>query len=295
MIFCSLFFLSKGVLIQGFRILTKLVFVICICAILVLICNVLGIQLPSSVVEREFGSQQYINYYFSSKLNGQDYYLFGLELYRLSGIFREPGHFGMVLLMFLYVYSDFSRTFVGRVFIITAILTLSFGAYLMLIILLLKRVLFERDKWLLLFLSICVTSVFVYLPDEFITHFFLNKADEALEGRTTGNLSLVYKEFIKSIDIFWGKGKDVLSYYDIIVSDYRGYFLRYGVFGILLNCGLLFSLIFRKGGSIILLTSVYFIIVFLHRSWFLDYFAFLFAVLMMTYGLKYKKKVSVIK
>src|SRR5699024_1730031 len=115
-----------------------------------------------------------------------------------------------------------------------------------------------------------------FIPNEVLERFFLDKADGSLTERTSNYFINAYNSFITQGDILFGHGRDVLEMHEIRNSDFRGFIFRYGFIGILLYFILMFTMYNNKPSSIQFLGYSYFIIVFLHRSWFVDYFAFLF-------------------
>lgn len=291
-IFSITLLVNKKILIKGFYYFSNIIYIISILALIVLMLNAIGVPLPSKIISREIGGY-FTSYFISVKLSGQDYSLMGLKLYRLNGVFAEPGHFGLLLTMVLYAYNrDIFRYKKGKILLLTCILTLSFGSLLLLLGLLIQYIVLQK-KYYLLFLSLFIIGSFVlFLPEEVLNRFFLDKADGSIEERTSNFFINTYNNLLNQGDVFFGNGRDVLEIFNVRNSDYRGFLIRYGVFGFLLYLFLFISLYLKKPKTIQCLGFLYFILVFFHRSWFVDYFAFLFFLLILTFNLSYESSKS---
>jgi hypothetical protein len=281
-LFLSVLLLDKRILLKAFSYYSSFIFIICICSIIILFLSITGVALPSKIVPRDIGGY-FTSYYIAVKLSGQEYYLFGQEFYRLNGIFAEPGHFGLALSMVLFVYKGYVGTFRGKVILFTTLLTLSFGTFLLLFILLTKSIIANRRLFLLLMMILFVILFASVVPIEILERFFLNKAEGSLEDRTSEAFVVYYDYFQSYGNIFFGGGRDILEANQIRNSDYRGFVIRYGYVGCILLFLMIISLFWRKQWTIQLLGISYFAIVFFHRSWFVDYFLFLFFILILTY------------
>lgn len=291
-IFSLTLLLNKKILIKGFYYFTNIIYIISICALLVLILNVIGISLPNTVFPREIGGT-FTSYYISVRLSGQDYSILGLNFYRLNGIFAEPGHFGLLLNMVLYVYNkDIFKYKKGKILLLTCILTLSFGSLLLLFGLFLQYIVLQKKYYLLFGMLSIAGILFFIIPDEVLSRFFLDKADGSIEDRTSSFFVNTYNNLLNQGDVFFGNGRDVLENFNIRNSDYRGFLIRYGIFGLLLYLLWFISLYIKKPKTIQFLGFLYFVVVFFHRSWFVDYFAFLFFLLILTFNLSYESSKS---
>ncbi len=286
-LFATLLLVNKVIIIRAFYYFSNIIFIICILALIVLMLNAIGVSLPNKIIPREIGGY-FTSYYLSVKLSGQDYSFLGLNFYRLNGIFAEPGHFGLLLSMVLFVYGGIIKTLKGKIILFTCLLTFSFGCYVLLFGLLLKYIVLERKIYLIFLIFSVIALVLIVVPKEIIERFFLDKADGTLEDRTSDYFISFYNTYFDKGDILFGNGRDILEINYLRNSDYRGFVIRYGYCGVLLYLFWLISLYWKKSISIQFLGIFYFIVVFLHRSWFIDYFIFLFFLLTLSYNINYK-------
>jgi len=287
-IFSTVLFLSKDLLIKGFEYFSNIIYYICIMALIVLVLNAFNTSLPNIVIPREVGGT-FTSYYISVRLSGQDYSVFGVNLYRLNGIFAEPGHFGLLLSMVLFVYNGIVKTVKGKIILFTCLLTLSFGTFILLFGLLIKNIIIEKKIYLAVLVVFIVVLALSLIPVEVLERFFFDKADGTLEERTSNYFVNFYNSFLQQGSILFGEGRDILDVNNVRNSDYRGFIVRYGFLGMLFYLLLMLSIYWKKSKTAQFLGFFYFIVVFMHRSWFVDYFAFLFFLLILTHNLSYEK------
>lgn len=287
-LFSTVLLLNKSLLKKSFFYFSNIIYYICIASLIVLVLNAIGVSLPSKIIPREIGGE-FTSYYISVRLSGQNYSVFGANLYRLNGIFAEPGHFGLLLSMVLFAYNGILKTVKGKIILLTCLLTLSFGTFILLFGLLAKNIVLERKTYLAFLIAVVLVFSLIFIPTEVLERFFFDKADGTLEERTSNYFINFYNLFLQSGDVLLGNGRDVLEVYGIRNSDYRGFLIRYGYFGILLYLLLMLSIYWKKVRTVQFLGFFYFLVVFLHRSWFVDYFAFLFFLIVLTYNLSYEE------
>ncbi|CEN35885.1 hypothetical protein [Capnocytophaga cynodegmi] len=285
LLFSTILLLRRIILIKAFNIFSTAIYWVCITSFIILLLNAANISLPNQIIPRGDVGGYFTSYFISIKLSGQEYSMFGINLYRLSGIFAEPGHFGLVLTMILYTYKGIMKSIKGKVILLTSLLTLSFGTFVLLFGLLLKYIILEKKIRLFFLIGLAILLFFSLTPVEIIERFFLDKAEGSLEERTSNYFLNFYNSFLQSGNILIGEGRDILEINNIRNSDYRGFVIRYGFLGILLFCCIMLSMYWKKDITIKFLGFFYFLIVLMHRSWFVDYFAFLFFLLVLTYNL----------
>ncbi len=285
-IFSSIIFLENKLLVKAFSYFTNIIYCVCILALAVLIMNAVGIPLPNKIIPREIGGY-FTTYFVSVKLSGQGYSFFGIDLYRLNGIFAEPGHFGLILAMILFACNGIVKTVKGKVILLTAFLTLSFGTFILLFALLIKSIILDKKIYLAVLVSLIAILSLTFIPIEILERFFFDKADGTLQERTSNAFVHFYNSFYYQGNILLGGGRDILEANNVRNSDYRGFVIRYGYIGVMLFVLLMISMYWKKATTVQFLGFFYFTIVFLHRSWFVDYFAFLFFLLVLTYNLRY--------
>ncbi|MDR1417611.1 MAG: hypothetical protein LBI80_00335 [Endomicrobium sp.] len=293
-IFSMTLFLNKILLNKAFYYFSNLILIVCIFSLFVLVLNALGVSLPNIVIPRESGGH-FTSYFISVRLSWQDYSLWGLNLYRLNGIFAEPGHFGLLLCMILFVYKAIIKTIKGKIILLTSLLTLSFGSFVLLFGFFIINIILEKKIYLAFIIVPIVVLALLYVPQEVLERFFFDKQTDLLDERTSVYFIDFYNQHYNQGDIVFGNGRDILYNNDLQNSDYRGFVIRYGYTGIFLYLILMFSIYWKKAFTVQFLGFFYFIVVFLHRSWFVDYFAFLFFLLVLATNFNSETKVVGLK
>ncbi|WP_316742786.1 hypothetical protein [Pedobacter antarcticus] len=294
LIFLSILFLDKRILFKVIYYFSDIIFYISFGAVLVYILLLIGINLPSydysTGLEGTIKST-YTLYPFTAKLLGQDYSIFGRTMFRISGIFSEPGHFGIIISMVLYLNNVLLSNFKRVILIVAAVLTFSMGTYVLLCGLLLIKYGMSR-KVFIVFIPILSLAFFTYLilPQEILERFILNKigsnSSDVLNERTSADFTLFYDNYNRANFNLVGAGRLVFEKFQLSNSDYRGFFLKFGFLGLVLLV-FWFAFINRNRSKIpFLLTAFLFLVVFLHRAWLVDYLIFYFIIYMIPISYK---------
>jgi hypothetical protein len=286
--------LDYNVLKIAFYYFSIIIFLISVLALLGLFLNAVGIYLPQYSFERDIGGY-YTSQYISVRLSGQDYTIFGIDLYRINGIFGEPGHFGLLICMILYVYEKSLNTLKGTVLLITCLLTFSLGAYVLLSCLFVMRAILNKQYNHIIILLFFILTLVILIPNDLLIRFFLSKADDVLDSRTSDHFVLFYNIFLNSNHVLIGYGRDVLEIVNLRNSDYRGFVIRYGYIGVALFTMLFIAIFKKKDRNIQILGAIYVFVVFLHRSWFVDYFIFIFFLIVLSNSYMHKLSSSKMK
>lgn len=282
LVMLTCFFLDSSIIKGGIRVFANIVFWIALLAIINYVIALVGIDLPNYQFNIPTRDTTYFLYPGTVRLFGQNYSVFGLHGYRLSGIFTEPSMFGIVCALVLYSGVFKSRKFRQATILIGLLLSFSFGAILMSFGLYLFSAGNVKSKVLTVISGLlCVGVIALVLPRQVIDTFFFNKlSGDVIDERVAGDFGSYYKRFLNYGDaksLLLGNGVEALDNNGFVVSDYRGFFVKYGYLGILLIGVFIFSLIsFRGNTSDKLKVAYIFFVIFAHRSWFVIAFIFLF-------------------
>lgn len=286
LVFGTLLFLKDDVILNIVRCFFDLIFLIAILAIAIVSIKALGFNIPS--YEYQTGAVDarksiYHIYPGTAELIHQDYNIFGRQLFRLSGIFSEPGHFGVICAMALFFNPALFSKFKRRVILCAGLLTLSMGFYVLFVTFILINVKFSVKNITYVLIGLCILSaLYILLPEDFIFRFFGNKIgsnEDILNARTSLDFSALYSSHFLSFNWLFGGGADFLLSNGVTSSDYRAFILKFGVFGIFLYflwfCSFRFSINSKKA---LWIGFSFLLIVFAHRSWMVGYLVFLFSV-----------------
>lgn len=278
------FFLDISVIKGGIKVFSQIVFWIVLLAVINYLIALVGIDLPSYQFNISTRDTTYMLYPGTVRLFSQNYSIFGLTGFRLSGIFPEPSMFGIVCAFVLYSGVFKGRRIKQSVILLGLLLSLSTGA----IILSLGLYLFSegkiKAKLIMIFSLVCVALVIAFVvPKEIFDTFFVEKlSGDVIGGRVAGDFNTYYSDFLNfgdSKSILIGRGADILENNDFVASDYRGFLVKYGLIGVLILFTFIGSLIFFKGPINDKFTVAYiFVVIFAHRSWFVVSFIFLFYI-----------------
>lgn len=281
-VFLSLFFLDDQTLSKAFKLFANIVCIICILALVNYALLILGVPLPNHAFTTSFRNTIYLMYPGTVFLVSSEYSVFGHTVYRLSGLFSEPGVFGLICCSILYSKVLNKSKIKQAVLIISALLSLSMGTYILLLgylFFLLKgkqRVIATVTSILLLL------AAYKIMPKEVLQSFFLDKLSEnIIDARTSLSFTDFYNLYIKNSSIyrlFIGAGADVLSENDITSSDFRAFFIKFGAISVLLYW-IWFFLCFKNTARSVWIPALFFFcVVFFHRSWMLYVLYFMFFI-----------------
>lgn len=294
-VFCTILFLQKDIVWKSFRFFYNIIFVVSLLAVINYFLCLIGLKLPSALVILS-DNRSFDFYPGTIVLTNQYYSLFGQNVFRLCGVFGEPGHFGLILIMFFYLNFGILKTFKGKIVMLAGVLTMSFAFYTLLAGLIAYIMIKQRKFVKFLSISIGLGAIVIILysviPIEVLERFFLNKADAGLDKRTSIYFQLFYDNFLNGNNLIFGMGNDVLSVFDLTSSDYRAYIVRYGFFGCIMYFLWFFGVNSRKNNHKIFLSFFYFLVVFAHRSWFIDYLVFLCFIYIMALSVSNSKSLS---
>lgn len=283
-LFIPILVLDKKLLRKVSNYFSNVIYFISLLALIIFSLKLIGFNIPYYIfqlnesLEKEF----FFVYPGTVMLNNQDYILFGRELFRLSGIFSEPGHFGIICCLVIFMSKDIMSAKRRLIVIIAGVLSLSLSFYVLFIgYLFLGRTFNYRNIKYLAFIGIIGFSMIYFLPDDFITRFFLNKIDNdktVLSARTSFSFSVFYENYTTNNFNLFGAGRNIMKNLHLQSSDYRGFLLKYGYIGLFLYLIWFMVLNKLKMTTSFLLTLFFFLVVFAHRAWMVDYLIFLFAI-----------------
>ena len=164
--------------------------------------------------------------------------------YRLCGVFNEPGALG-TLCALLFICTNKKSTFLEKmILIVTGILTFSLAFFLLVFMYAAIKICLKHPRNLIL--VVLFVALFLEIPNiDFHNELLNNTAarfritNTGLAGnnRTTATFDYYYKEFIKSTDVWLGKG---LGYYiGSGNSSWKShYMVPFGIVGTVLLLGM---------------------------------------------------------
>lgn len=284
LVFLTVIMLDTVVLLMAARYFADIVFVIALLALLVIVVKLIGIDLPYYPYETGATGSKSMFYIYpgTAVLQGQEYQVFGRSLFRVSGIFSEPGHFGMISAIVLFMNPEVLSKKKRIVITCAALLTLSMGFYVLFAGLCMYRFRFSHKQVVGMIVLMVVGFIVVsVLPADFLDRFFLNKVSsnqDVLDARTSAEFSRFYDHYTRYRINLFGGGRTITENFEVTSSDYRSFLLKYGLAGIALYVVWFFVMTYGRKQKFVLLSFFFFAVVFVHRSWLVDYLIFLFAV-----------------
>lgn len=296
LIFLTFLYIRDEDLLKIIRCLFDVMFLICLGALGILLLKIIGIDVPKYEYHTGASDWKKSIYYIypgTAELIYQNYDIFGRSLFRVSGIFSEPGHFGVVCASVLYMNPALFSKKKRMVILITGLLSLSMGFYALLITYYLLSTRLSVKQYLYLAITIILVVVAVsFLPEEFIFRFFGNKIGsdaDILDARTSLVFSEFYDDLVYTSTWIFGAGSDVLTIFNVTSSDYRAFIVKFGVIGLILFA-IWFFCLKRTNDKFkpFLYALCFFVIVFVHRSWLVGYLIFFF----MNYAIIYSYNIN---
>lgn len=267
---------------------SNIIFYVVLLSLVIWILLFLGFNLPSWEYKTGLvgiNKSSFLVYPGTAVLNGQDFLLFGRNVFRVSGIFSEPGHFGIVC-FFAYLMSSQLSKFKRNVIVFGSMFSFSLGTYaLWLGYLFVSDHFTVKRKLKITAIIIFVLFLgFLYLPQEFLERFIISKlmSDSVLDNRTGENFLAFFQKEHGILQHIFGYGRLVFEEFDLSNSDYRGFYLRYGILGI--SAYFLWVIIlnfngWRKNNWLVFFVML---IILAHRAWLIDYFILYFIIYYMT-------------
>lgn len=225
------------------------------------------IEIPQSYRPQE--TDKYFLYYGFCYLNSQVQNIGGITVMRNVGWFGEPGHFGIYLCMFLIGQKYIFKGKINRTFIVGILTTMSLASILLLIII----TLIKSRAHHFIFFSVILLIIFLLIPQDVLYSLILIKfkSENVLLDRSLLPLNLLDLDLIS---LFFGYGSDFLSSNGYYSSDMRGFIFKYGLISILLSLipvlYISWYLYFQVCRNYAYLLAVFFMFIFLHRSWMID-------------------------
>ncbi|CAL1519259.1 hypothetical protein [Chitinophaga sp. MM2321] len=296
-VFLTVLMLDTAILLLAARYFANIIFVISLLALAIFVIKLIGIDLPYYPYETGATGSKALFFVYpgTAVLQGQEYTIFGRSLFRVSGIFSEPGHFGVIAAIVLFMNPDILSKRKRNVIFCAALLTLSMGFFVLIAGLLVYRFRFSHKQVVgLIVLAVMAFVVISILPADFLDRFFLNKvssSSDVLDARTSAEFSRFYDNYTRYGLNFFGGGRTITENFNVTSSDYRSFLLKYGIVGMALYLVWFLVITYGRKQKYVLLSFFFFLVVFVHRSWLVDYLIFLFAVyfIPLSYELTIKK------
>ncbi|VTR34917.1 hypothetical protein [Sphingobacterium thalpophilum] len=215
----------------------------------------LRVSLPHDIlIYGDKGAYQYENYYVFLKIFNQ----YSLEVFpRFQGLFLEPGHLGLCLPFFLYIYKfDFKNNKFLYIFLISIILSFSLAAYV-LVFLAFFFIKISNIKSFVNLLLLGSIGLVVILSvgsgdDNVFNRLILSRLEVedgtvAGDNRTNQIFDRNFDEFSKSSKLFAGVGSVEYTSYEWKkgAAGYKVFIFKYGLIGLVLLASFYIS-VWRK-------------------------------------------------
>lgn len=264
------------------RIFSGFIFYVVLFVIIVWLLLFVGVSLPYWEFNTGLigvSKSTFIVYPGTAILKGQNLDFLGRSVYRMSGIFSEPGHYG-IFCFFAYLLSSQLSKFKRTVIVVGSLLSFSMGTFVLWTGYLFVSTGFTFKKKLALSLVVLFIAIlgYIYLPQELLDRLVFSKIDSegTLDNRTDINFIAFFQGEHSFISHLMGYGRLVFEEFNLSNSDYRGFYLRYGIIGIVMY--FFWVLMLNKNGGNKNLILLFFVatVIFLHRAWLIDYFILYF-------------------
>ncbi|WWM72905.1 hypothetical protein RDG66_12900 [Vibrio cholerae] len=200
---------------------------------------------PSSLIKLSRG-QYYNNYIFNVILNDQYIQVFGLNFFRFSSVFDEPGLVGTISAILLFTYDDRTDgkyfSLERKIYIISLILSFSLGGYLLYILGVILNEVIEKRKSIkkyVVYVPMILSVAFLIFNSDagekyIIDRIWINGEFNLVSNRTDNQFNLIFDGFTQSSTrLIFGDGKDAHARLGVDVSSYKGFLYNFGVIGIL--------------------------------------------------------------
>ena len=178
--------------------------------------------------------------YFGMVILSHQIFPIGLgEVFRLSGVYDEPGVVGTVSVILLTATNFSTRKWQGKVLLISGLLSFSLAFYLI------SAMFFCLKKPFYLLVSISLFIVFVvfapssFLENDFVERYFIGRVITAVTDFDSANnreaidFKLRFKNFLDSENLLFGVGRASGFQEKGGSASYKVSFFMYGVFGVL--------------------------------------------------------------
>ncbi|MGP4933474.1 hypothetical protein ACTXIM_16230 [Pseudoalteromonas nigrifaciens] len=221
-------------------------------------------------------------YYFSFYAINQTYSVAGLELFRNSAWFAEPGHFAILLAFFLcmeILYKQAKSNYKVELLLVFSLLTtMSSAGLLGFSIYFISKTLLEVKKnnftflYVLIFVFLFVFGLASYgLLDKVFLKFNSLNIIEVLNNRSINPVNM--EDIYKTSPIL-GYGNQAIEIFNFRSSDFRVFIYKFGFFALFLfvfsNIILLIESFKSKNFALGFFFVSLMLIVLLHRSWMID-------------------------
>lgn len=255
----------------------NIIFFIALLSIVSFVFHIFNIDMVFTEITMD-GSESYPHGYDLhlgvAVLKNQYFNILGINLYRSSGWFAEPGHFAIYIILALILTQKILSGFKNIVMLLALLITFSGAGYVLAIVLLLIK---GRSHFSSFFLmAIFIISLVFFIDVEFFSlildRFFLSKfnSESVLQNRQTYDGTALYD--LPFSDLFLGLGSLYFSLNDWTNSDFTGFIYRYGLIGLigLIQLWLLIAYIsIIKKNKVSYLFLLFVCLIFAHRSFML--------------------------
>ena len=258
LLFIEILFFSNLVYEKAYKILRKVFLYICVSSLIVFVIHLVGISIPHFSISPDFRYNSIDNYHIYGPCISMYYgssFRAGIE--RITGVFAEPGHFGIYLGLIMAINKFQFRTKTDYVYLVTGILTFSTAFYGILTLGIIYRLITSRQNKKDVY--ILIISLMMILPYALLSQKLyeasigrvisgreVSSVTSLVENRATKGTVRRYDSFLQYGNSLFGEGENDG---DIQFTNWRGGIYTWGYLGISIILLLLLS-IARRGGWI---------------------------------------------
>ncbi|HIF5969675.1 TPA: hypothetical protein ACX3GO_002661 [Vibrio parahaemolyticus] len=298
-------FCSRDIQSKTLNHLANIFALISVISLFSLITHSLNINLWSFNVSQDFrrassNLEQYVFFNGSLYLNTLQYKIMNLELYRMIGWFKEPSHYAIAL-SFIISFYDFKKKWMLWVLVFNLFLTFSLSGYIMMIMFYIIKHLDLKGVLKIVFLVI-LSVILLSLPalEPVMNTYVWAKVEgkdllEILFSRAESTYTIPE---ISLYEFMFGFGRYFTQEFEIIISDFRAAFFRYGLLYFLfifLHFIQVRFLCFKSYNKYYKVYILLMIAIISHRVWIIEsiFYMALFILCYITYGKEVNERKSI--
>lgn len=307
--FLFILFYNNKIIQNGYLFLKKIFIWISVFSLIVWLLSLLNVPIPYYSYDPDFrihATDNYRIYGLAVSLYTGDLPTGGIMGFeRITGVFAEPGHFGIYLGLILAIEKFNFNSRSNKILLTTGILTLSTAFYGILFMGIVFRVILERKipknvlyVTLIFILLISIGSLlFGDAATELILGDLIKSSDtvktdafDVVDSRVNDRFKEEFNYFVYSNNFYFGLGYS--SDMELAVTNWRGLIFRFGLVGLIIIISLI--LVIAKNASLLygfLLIGISLLIL-SHRSYFF-YSPAIFLLLFLAVTIQKLNKVTV--
>ena len=249
--FCNILALNRKNLYFIFCLYRNYIVLMSALGIVAFLSFFLPIHLPYRIVEF-YGTNKMANY-----IDFGFCYIYTINffIFRLCGLFSEPGSFGTVIALFLCADELDFKKLSNKILLLAGFLTFSISFYIIMFIYYLAKNIYNIKRIIGLFIIFIICIIFFKcLDNPMINRLILLRLDFE-NGKINADNRIgeegnrfFYNKFLEGDNIFCGYGGGYATKITI-GSSFKMFMIDYGIFGFFFLNGLFFTIGFKQAGK----------------------------------------------